>query len=165
MRRAPPQATILESPLSTKKFIQEVRLTSAENDKVEWLVGAYYANENGTNLQEDVTTPPPPGRLFVADFPSQYKEYAGFGNLTYYLTDNLDVTGGVRVSHNVVDFDFFTDGVLTVGFGPSVSESQTTKDTVATYLANLRWRPTDDLSLYFRAASGYRGPGAKLRGN
>ena len=152
------QNVTLVAPLTTKKFIQEVRLVSAPSDTFEWLVGGYYANERGTNLQDTVITPEPPFRIFIADFPSQYKEYAGYGNATIYLSDTLDVTAGLRVTRNEVDFDFFSDGFLVTGGGPAQDVEQTTTDTVVTYLGNIRWRPTDDLSLYARVASGYRGP-------
>ena len=148
----------LISPLTTEKFVQEFRLTSAENEKLEWLAGVYYAKEEGTNQQETIETPTPPVEIFIADFPSSYEELAAFGNLTYYFNDKFDVTVGARITDNEVTFDFFTDGLLTVGFGPAVTVDQSIEDTVTTYLASLRYRPTDDLSLYARAASGYRGP-------
>ncbi len=152
------QSVSLLAPLTTKKFIQEVRLVSAPSDSFEWLVGGYYANERGTNVQDTVITPEPPFTIFFADFPSQYKEFAGYGNATVYLSENLDVTAGLRVTRNEVDFDFFSEGFLVTFGAPAIDIEQSITDTVVTYLGNIRWRPTDDLSIYARVASGYRGP-------
>ena len=42
----PPLSGILQQITSTDKFTQEVRLVSPENQTVEWLIGAYYTNED-----------------------------------------------------------------------------------------------------------------------
>ena len=159
----PPGTTtsvVLESPLTTEKFIQEIRLTSDEagDSKFEWLGGVYYSKEEGTNIQDAVVTPQPPITLFFADFPSEYEELAFFGNVTYYFTENFDVTVGLRHTQNDVTLDFFGDGVLVAGFGPPQAATESVEDDVTTYLINARYRPTENVSLYTRIATGYRGP-------
>ena len=160
----PPGTTtsvVLESPLTTEKFTQEFRLTSndAGDNNFEWLGGVYYSKEEGTNVQDAVITPAlPGGGLFFADFPSEYEELAFFGNVTYYLTENFDVTVGLRHTQNDVKLGFLSDGVLSVGFGPPISSTQSIDDDVTTYLFNARYRPTENVSLYTRIATGYRGP-------
>ena len=91
-------------------------------------------------------------------FPSDYKEKAAFGNVTYYFTPQFDATVGVRFSSNDM-------GVLFSGTGcwpARALPEQTVSDDVQTYLFNARYRPSDDVSLYVRAANGYRPASANL---
>jgi len=64
----------------------------------------------------------------------------------------------VRFSSNDMGVLFSGTGFLA---GPNLPE-QTVSDDVQTYLFNMRYRPTDDMSLYFRAANGYRPASANL---
>jgi len=134
-----------------KKIVQEVRLTSADSDTFEWIVGGYYTNEDTFNIQDVQTTPA--FNLLFADFPSEYTEYAAFGNFTYYFSDKFDISGGVRISDSELVLNVFTTGALA---GDTDITSQPIKDTVDTYLFAARYRVHDDLSLYARVASGYR---------
>ncbi len=135
----------------SEKIVQEIRLTSAESDKFEWLAGFFYTNEETFNVQ-DVNAIPTFDLLF-ADFPSEYTEYAGFANATYYFTENFDVSGGIRISKNEISLDLTTSGPLA---GESEILGNVLEDTVDTYLFAARYRVHEDLSLYARAASGYR---------
>jgi outer membrane receptor protein involved in Fe transport len=79
--------------------------------------------------------------------------------VTYYLADNLDITGGARYSA-ANQFYWVSPGISI--FQPIPGRSLTPdSSSSATYLATLRWRPTDHINTYARAASGYRpgGPG------
>ncbi|MBO6504432.1 MAG: TonB-dependent receptor [Kordiimonadaceae bacterium] len=140
-----------------EKFVQEIRLTSAESDNFEWIAGFYYTKEDTFNTQElDVT---PAFNLLFADFPSEYEEYAGFGDATFYINDKFDVTAGVRISRNEVTLNFVSSGLLA---GETNFESEVINDTVDTYLFAARYRPSENVSLYARVASGYRPPQANL---
>jgi len=149
---------------STDKFTQEVRLASTGDHFVEWLVGGFYTHEKSINFQHLLpTTPagaPSPINLATLSLPSVYREVAGFGNVTLHFTEQLDVSGGVRVSRNNQSYTQNGTGLL-------VSSVPTTrsKDTVATYLANVRYRFNDRAMLYARFATGYRpgGPNAVAR--
>jgi len=135
----------------SEKFVQEVRLTSERMGAFEWIAGLYYATEDTFNFQRlDVT---PAVNVLDARFPSKYEEFAGFGDITYYVTDNFDVTGGVRVSRHAVDLEFETTGFL---IGDGLETYPQSKETVDTYLFSARYRPVDDMSFYARVASGYR---------
>lgn len=143
----------------SEKYVQELRLTSTGDGNLEWIAGLYYAQEDTFNFQAVATTPVAPIEIFDASFPSEYEELAAFGNLTYALSDKLDLTAGVRASDVETTLTFVTSGVL-VGEG-SVS-GQKVNDTVYTYLFAASYQPYDNLSLYARAASGYRPAGTNL---
>ena len=42
----------IEQTTSVERITQELRLASHENEKVDWLVGAYYNDEDGPDLPE-----------------------------------------------------------------------------------------------------------------
>lgn len=74
---------------------QELRLTSNGQGPLKWNVGAYYQNEQRTYLTHyyAVGTPnPSPG----SDTLRKYDTFALFGQLSYELTDKLELTGGFR---------------------------------------------------------------------
>ena len=147
----------LDSQISTERWAHEFRLTSANNEHLEWLVGLYYTKEESSNFQEAVAQPSG-FNLVTQGFPADYKEKAAFGNLTYYFTPQLDATVGVRLSSNDMGVLFSGTGFLA---GPALPR-QTVSDDVQTYLFNARYRPNDDLSLYVRIADGYRPASANL---
>ena len=149
------------------KYTDELRFVSQKLGRFEFMAGGYYTYESTEFLVDAqiVSLPsqqqfPPPLSTFAGGLThGHYKELAGYGNLTFYITDNLDITGGIRYSDN--EQSYTLDPGINVlvpdpGRGlPKVS------DTAETYLATLRWRPTDRINTYLRAASGYRpgGPG------
>ncbi|MBV7257134.1 TonB-dependent receptor [Pacificimonas sp. WHA3] len=133
------------------RFTQELRLVSQGMNTVDWILGAFYVKENTSNSQL-VVAQPYDLTLFDVDFPATYEEIAIYGDVTYNITPNFDVTGGLRFSHNDFESDFDFSGLL-IG---AVDLNSKTSDDVLTYLFNARFRPSDDLSLYVRIASGYR---------
>jgi outer membrane receptor protein involved in Fe transport len=147
----------LELIISTDRWAHEFRLTSANNEHLEWLVGLYYTKEESSNFQKAVGQPSG-FNLVTQEFPSDYKEKAVFGNVTYYFTPQLDATLGARFSSNDMSVLFTGTGFLA---GPALPR-QTVSDDVQTYLFNARYRPNDDLSLYVRIADGYRPASANL---
>lgn len=152
---APHTSATLVHDLGFDKFTQEVRLTSNSNQSFEWIIGAYYTKEDGHNYQDLVVTPAEP--FFFADFPSTYKEKSFFANGTYYFTPDFDATAGIRYA------DYSNDVQLNA-IGPLIAPIPLTSidDNVTTYLFNLRYRPSETMSLYGRVASGYRPGGANF---
>jgi outer membrane receptor protein involved in Fe transport len=147
----------LDQIISTDRWAHEFRLTSANNEHLEWLVGLYYTKEESSNFQRAIGQPSG-FNLVTQQFPSDYKEKAVFGNVTYYFTPKLDATVGARFSSNDMSVLFTGTGFLA---GPALPR-QTVSDDVQTYLFNARYRPSEDLSLYVRVADGYRPASANL---
>jgi outer membrane receptor protein involved in Fe transport len=144
------------------KRIQELRLVSAENNSLEWLAGIYFTDVDTGNLQQAFGTPSG-YHLFTFDFPSDYRELAVYGNVTWFLRPDLDITLGTRQSDlEYTEINHYS-GLLGAGdpdsevfFGGSVH------DRVATFLLGARWRPSSESSIYLRFANGYRPPVAGL---
>jgi iron complex outermembrane receptor protein len=144
------------------KFTAETRLVSERLGPIEFVVGGFYTNEHST-YSTTLTALNASNRPLTAPFDvvlravttSDYEEVAGYANATFYLTDNFDVGGGVRVSHNKQFAQI--GGPNAVNFyAPRPAQDFRFSDDVATYLATARWRPTPNVSLFVRAASGYR---------
>ncbi|MGD0192063.1 MAG: TonB-dependent receptor [Rhizomicrobium sp.] len=160
---------------NTQKFTQEVRLTSADSKIFEWVVGGYFTHEITDETVDLVDGAAPGGLLppygvqpFTGYLPSTYREFAGFVDGTYFVTDKFDITGGVRYSEQHQDYQSFISSIL---FGPPFGHiyhyGATSDQGVATYLINPRYHLTDDTMLYARVASGYRpgGPNFVLPGD
>ncbi|HEY5759793.1 MAG TPA: TonB-dependent receptor [Steroidobacter sp.] len=148
----------------TDKFTQELRL-SASGEVVDWLIGGFYTNEDSDQLQRllpfDPTGAPSAFNPLTARILVKYEEYAAFGNLTFHVTDKLDVTGGVRYAHNEQEQSQIASGLLA-----TVVPTRRASDSVPTYLANIRYRVNDHFMPYLRFATGYRpgGPNPVVNG-
>jgi outer membrane receptor protein involved in Fe transport len=167
----PPGYSDYSVDLDLKKLTQELRVASAGGDRLEWLAGVFYTDETSANHQRarifdtDYTelSTPPLSPVLLASLPSTYEEYAGFGSLTFMVTDRFDVTGGVRYAHNEQEFTQILGG-LVLGTPPPVSD--TASESVTTWSISSRFRWTPDTMVYGKVATGYRpgGPNAALAG-
>lgn len=139
----------------TDKFTQEIRLSSATEGPLEWILGAFYTDESSKLAQEfalyDAAGALAPNDLFTYYVPSKYEEYAAFGDLTWKLSEKFDLTGGVRYARNEQSFSQTGAGA----FGLS-APTNSAKSDVYTYLANARYHFTDNATGYLRYATGYR---------
>lgn len=147
---------------NTKKFTEELRLASNDNKHFEWLVGGYYDHEQTHEIVDLVDGSTPDGTFFgvspfTSELPSTYRELAVFADGTYYFTDRIDLTLGVRYSQQHQTYDETVSGLLATGSSAVLHPAQAgSNQSVATYLINPRWRITDDLMVYARVASGFR---------
>lgn len=171
-----PEATGLTLPtnIRLKKATGEIRFVSDLLDPIEFVAGVYATRErsipqthvNAVDVTTNIQLPGALGNFFSSDTVDTYKEVAGFGNLTYYLTEQFDLTGGLRFAYNKQDSTQTLDGTLqSVFLGGRETIVTKFSDDVVTYLATSRWRPTDTLSVFVRAASGYRPGGAQTNPN
>lgn len=152
---APHSSAVLVGDLGFDKFTQEVRLTSDSNESFEWIVGTFYTEEDGHNVQDLVVTPDVP--LYFANFPSTYEEISAFATGTWYFTPKLDASFGLRYTNYSNDVELNTVGPLLAPLPLSEIE-----DEISNFLVNLRYRPSDDNSFYTRVASGFRPGGANF---
>lgn len=149
-----------------EKFTQETRLTS-KSDRFDWLAGIYYTNEDGLILQDFVavvpgTLTPIVGlpTLGFAQLDSEYKEIAGFADVTIHFTDRFDLDLGGRYSHNKQVAHQVSDGVLAGGFNDlPVTKSN---ENVFTYSVAPRFELNDNAAIYARVAKGFRPGGPNV---
>lgn len=150
----------------TKKFTQELRLASPNNDKLEWLLGAFYTHEKsaidpqnllatefGTDtVARDIV---PIANVFLH---SNYTEYAGFANATWHITPRADLTVGGRLAHNKQS----AHEVLTSPLIGNQLANDNSSETVFTYSVAPRYELSKHASIYARVASGFRPGGPNV---
>jgi len=156
----------IEQTTSVERISQEFRLASHENEKVDWLVGAYYNDEDGLIYQNVHVVEP--GTLNDIDFflgegtiDSKYKEYAAFANVTIKFTPSFDLTLGGRYSNNDQDVVQNADGPLFGVAGPTVTTSDSSED-VFTYSIAPKFKLNDRMAIYARVAKGFRPGGPNV---
>jgi iron complex outermembrane recepter protein len=147
------------SDAGTKRFSQELRLASPSGQRLEWVVGAYFSNENSFSDQyQDVFDSqlqliPALNPYFIAHTPSTYTEASLFGTLTYPITDRFDLTAGLRWLTNRQKIESDTPPSYSAPASYSVSRFQESPDS---YAFGARFRPQPEVMVYARVANGYR---------
>ncbi|MCE3284331.1 MAG: hypothetical protein K0R70_587 [Steroidobacteraceae bacterium] len=152
----------IDKEIGTDKFTQEFRL-AATGETLDWLVGAFYTNEDSDQGQVVPSYDPSgallPLNIFTIELPSTYEEIAAFTTLTWHATDKLDLTGGLRYAHNSQEQEQI--GSSDIGLTGSIPMRESSED-VTTYLANLRYHVNDHVMPYLRIATGYRPGGPNV---
>ncbi len=160
-----PMSAVLPQTTSTEKQSQEFRLISPDSDTFEWLVGAYYTEEESLISQEILgvtigTDTPIAGlpSLATAAIFSDYEELAFFANATWYLSPSLELTVGARRSENKQRGRQVTSGPL-AGDSDFTVDS---KETPVTWSISPRYVLSDTSSMYLRIATGFRPGGPNV---
>ncbi len=168
---APFKALILPKPTSggayrqdmiQKLTTQELRLESDDKGPLTWTAGAYYRKTDTNSVTSDVWTDVN-FRLqggFDGTGPTNVRQTAVFGELSYALAPQLTVTGGLRSFHEKAEN---VGSKLPSGFAPPGTPSTIFNDH-ATYDAttprvNVLWRYAPKAALYFTASKGFRSGG------
>ena len=166
---------------TSKTFVQETRLASTTGGKFDWVAGGFYLRRDTDLDGEDRSSTAflsarrltgLPGTTF-ARFGSDTRTYelAGFGELTYHLTDELSATGGIRygkyggavdtkAGFNTAYFTYALFGLsgplaLTPSAPATVKYPSAKK---ASWKASLTYKPSRDLTTYVTVSTGYRTP-------
>jgi iron complex outermembrane receptor protein len=160
-----------DSVPNLKQFTQEFRIASNNDGALSYQAGVFYFNENLDIVSKNYSTMGDPnnavdGVNIIVSQAQKSKAYGLFGSMTYQLTDQLSVTGGLRYNDDKRDFvavrskDSQFPGFLQNPLGTvrrNVSDNNLTWDLSGTYAA------TDDVNLYARVARGYRAPSIQGR--
>src|SRR5258708_2152253 len=147
---------------TTKKFTEEVRLASHENNYFQWLVGGYFNNERTDEIVDLFDFANPGGTFFglspfTSYLPSTYREYAAYADGTVFITKQFELGLGVRYSKQRQAYEETVSGLLATGSAAVLTPPVATSDqSVVTYLINPKYHITDDVMVYARAASGFR---------
>src|ERR1700733_3943960 len=150
-------AATITGPAQT--FTQEVRFSSPSKQKWEWIAGLYFDHQSGGDNQAIVPADLKTGQLLnnlrpildSANITSTYREYAGFGDLTYHFTSAFEVTAGGRFSSNDQTFNEVTAGLLVGADAISHDSSQS----VFTYSVDAKYRFNPETMAYARIATGF----------
>jgi iron complex outermembrane recepter protein len=153
------------SAINLGKFTQEVRLASSGTQALEWQVGAFFTREASVLDQtlptffipSQALTPLP--SLENVHLGALYREWSGFGQITYHFNPQWDIALGARWSENRQSTDESLGGLLV---SPTQFSGGTSTGTDWTWSVAPRWHVTDNTMVYARVATGYRpgGPNA-----
>lgn len=165
---------------SFEQLSQEIRLVSNTEGPIDYIVGGYYQKadqDNQFKISANFAGPAPLPTLPAAFRATNNrisaqtsKSTALFGQLTWKLADQWDLTGGVRYTmedkdgrHREFPTVLYTD---TPRAAPAGGPAANTHDIAAsrsekqfTPNAILQWRPRDGAMAYFSVARGFKGGG------
>jgi iron complex outermembrane receptor protein len=164
---ARPLSAILPQTTGTDKISQELRLVSTKNEKVEWLVGGYYTDEDSVIQQKilaveagtDTTAAGIP-ELADVSLDSTYEEFAGFANATWHATERFDLALGGRLSHNKQVASQISDGALVGGL--TRFDDVESSESPFTFSVAPRYEIGKNTSVYGRVATGFRPGGPNV---
>ncbi len=125
----PENVYTLDSPLDdatkAKTWTEELRLSSDQPGRVQWVAGGFYAKTKRDYNQdlnvagfEELTGIPtrglraPKNSLFWSDLHYDLRQYAVFGEATWAATERLKLTGGLRYYHFKEDKAQIFDGIF-----------------------------------------------------
>lgn len=140
-------------------FTQEVRLSSQQGSRLEWLLGGFFDDEAANELEPIYAVDLNTGQTLTNFQPtlgtyhitSTYREYAGFANAGYHLTDALEIGLGGRYSENSQKYHQVSEGIFT-GDTDFVTPS---KQDVFTYSGDLKYKLGPTATIYARWATGF----------
>jgi len=162
-------------------FVEEARLASSTGGKFDWVLGGFYLDRRHDVDYFYRSTPEFLASRGLTGLPDEYyqrqythansHEIAGFGELTYHLTDRFRLTGGIR--YGSLDAQAFTEGGYNSAYlayalgglsGPiPVTQIPPAVGTKAkgdrpSYKLSASWEPTPELTGYATVSTGFRAP-------
>ncbi|MEX6722866.1 TonB-dependent receptor [Parapedomonas caeni] len=154
-------------------FSQELRLLSSFDAPVNFMLGAYY---QGTKLDFFNSSRIAPLGADPANGKYQTWEklghtdgdtYSIFSQMIWDVTDQIELAGGVRYTHETKDSDLRNTYVHPPLSGTLLAPTSRLfvdnfKDDNFSPEATLTWRPTDDLTTYVAYKTGYKSGGFGL---
>lgn len=155
---------------SDESFIQEVRLVSEAGGMFDYVAGVYYQDQTraasqvsdliGFEAYADSLFPPidfvSTDNVFTYERSEDFKELALFGELTWNLTDDLSLTGGLRWFDNTSDVSTFVRVGAYDGFAGQVSTPFESSQDDILYKLNVAYEFGDDDLFYATVSEGYR---------
>jgi len=130
------------------QWTQEVRLASDTDGPLSWQVGGFYFD-----TKYDIRTDP----FFMpaTTLRQKNKAWAAFGQASYKVSDQLTLTGGLRYTDDDKD--------MNVVSGPNKAPSVSVSDSKLTWDLSAFYKIDEDVSVYAKVASGFRGPSIQGR--
>lgn len=178
----PYESTRTYSEFTVDQVAQELRLTSPDNQRLKWILGAYYFKGELESVSVSAVRPgaqlpngnPRARNYQVGDYVSGSRAYALFGNIDYQFTDKFNLAVGLRGTNDKSDVDLtyrqaatgftFSDPAVwwpaenIVGsFNVRARQVDDKTWKAATYDITPRYEITDNFRTYVRYAKGYNG--------
>src|SRR3546814_6495571 len=109
MKRPPPRSYLTDTLLPYTTLFRSLRIASNGDGPLSYQAGFFYFDEDLQILSENYSTlgdplNAPGGVNIVVSQSQQSEAYGLFGSVTYELTDQLTLTGGIRYNDDKRDF-------------------------------------------------------------
>ncbi|WP_018983641.1 TonB-dependent receptor [Salinimonas chungwhensis] len=153
-------------------FSQEIRLVSEPGESFDWIVGAFYLDQETRATQSsimpgfsewamasgfDETLASWGGTLTDQDFRyrdnGEFEDLSVFGELTWHVNTDMDLTIGLRRFDNEIS----NDTEIELPIYPGASEvGATTEESDTLFKVNLSYDVSDEMMVYGTVSEGYR---------
>jgi len=143
-----------------KQWTNELQLSSNDDGPFKWTVGAFYYNNEHLSHQPAVPGPAGPPFSFVTDSNVKNKSLAGYGQVSYDITPNTTLTGGLRYSHDKQSVSgTFIHTPAFFGFLDAVSKLPDRSKGAVSARLSLAHKFTDDAMVYVSYNHGTKSGG------
>ncbi|WP_293676024.1 TonB-dependent receptor [uncultured Phenylobacterium sp.] len=160
----------LDAPLidttDVKSFTQEARISTTGDQRLQWVVGAFYSRIERDYSQDlpvigftalsgipTVGAAAPTDHLYFSTVPYEQTQIAVFGEGTFSVTDRLDVTAGLRYA-DYEESRFLTfDGIFAA---PTINVPGKTDASNLAPRVIVAYEATDDITLNAQVSKGFR---------
>ena len=137
-----------------EQFTQEIRLASDTDDAMTWQVGAFYFDSSFNVTSID-------GFFGATTIFHENTTWAVFGQSSYQVNDKLNITGGIRYTHDEKSLrvgDQNVNGFAVVIGAASIQEYDDVNvdDGQVSWELSANYRIDSDTSLFARLANGFR---------
>lgn len=155
---------ILEFEQDNKQKYQVTQELQAfgRTGQVNWIVGLFYFTEDNDDLT-DSSTAWTRGEI-------KNDSYAAYGQVSYDVTDDLNITGGLRYTYDdreiLLDLRAPGPGACTLVVTDAPGVCELTRDKSFDYLSyvlGVNYQATDDIFLYAKTSKGHRSGGFNNR--
>jgi iron complex outermembrane recepter protein len=141
-------------PVTSTTWSQELLVTSKPGNRLQWTAGLFYFNNQDiwqTYIDTFALSRNPTGPTRLGGSGTTTESYAAFLDATYEITPQLFVTAGARYAHDSVSGAYFNPRFSASKVSvPSISGDRVTPRFV------LRYKPTDQSSIYASFTRGYK---------
>jgi iron complex outermembrane recepter protein len=170
------------------KQSHELRIASPADRPLRFIGGLFYQRQSHNieqnyiidDLADFLAVPGRPDNIWLTKQIRVDRDYAAFGEISYDVTEQFTVTGGIRVykyKNSLVGFFgyanpgfssnpiYLCQGPAIVAGSPCTNLDKTTSDTDFVHKLNATYRLTDDALVYATWSRGFRPGGINRRGS
>jgi iron complex outermembrane receptor protein len=144
-----PGALMFNTGFSHRQFTQELRLRTSFEGPVNVMVGGFYQHAFLRTFTNNFAVAP----FNVPEYRIPNDVWSGFGQLTWNITDQIELAGGARYTEEKKSLTFWRDFVPQPVANPNVKFTNTSPE------ATLTWRPSSDMTVYAAYKTGFKSGG------
>ena len=158
----------------SEQFTQELTLSSNSTGPLEWQLGAFYFSDESGDFDVLADFPANPAfgatgyEFTIPEARAESTAWAVFGQASYFVTEDVRITGGIRYSYDKKDGvnelrliqDPAPGGLILVGFPQSGAFGESWDQ--VTYKVGVDYFVTDSSMLYGSFSTGYKAGGVNI---